>query len=205
VFFLHQKTISVTWTVPSNLTYNGESKNPTARVTGLIDGDGTTYSVAITSGNGTDGKAINAGDYTFELVLEGENAADYSISSGATKSFTIMKQRVTALWNVFSGIDLSFEVNHNPDERQLCPVVTAIRREGSSAAIGDVDSVVTHTVYKQNGTEWIAVASGGYKTVDCPSEVGTYKIEVTLKAEYAINYELPSGYYKHFTLYEDEV
>ncbi len=203
VFKIHQKTLTVSWTVPSSLIYDGTSKNPTARVTGLVSGDGTTYSVAITSGNATDGKAINAGDYTFALVLDGENKDDYTITSGATKTYTITKQRVVADWNVSSGVDLSFE--SNPDGNQMCPIITKIRKEGTSTSVGNVNDVITLTIYRQNGTEWVTVATGSPSEIVCPPNVGTYKTEANLKGAYADNYDFPSGYYKLFTIYEDEV
>ena len=100
-FSIKAKTVTPSWQVlsGSGLVYSASSKNPVVTsVDGFVANDNVDYKVEI-SGNTTDGHAINVGNYTFTIVLTGDDASNYSILSGyAKQSITITKKSVTVTW-----------------------------------------------------------------------------------------------------------
>lgn len=76
---INPKEITVTWE-NLNFVYNKTEQCPTAKSTDL-ENDGTTLIVT--------GKQTNAGNYTANAIVYGEYAANYTIKSGESSSFTI--------------------------------------------------------------------------------------------------------------------
>lgn len=76
---INPKEITVTWE-NLNFVYNKTEQCPTAKSTDL-ENDGTTLIVT--------GKQTNAGNYTANAIVYGEYAANYTIKSGGSSSFTI--------------------------------------------------------------------------------------------------------------------
>ena len=96
--YITKKDVTVTLTNPADLIYDGNSKSPLVSVSGLVSSDGTSYSLTITSGSDTNGKAVNAGSYTFELKFNGENASNYEIVGATVIDMEIEKRDLSISW-----------------------------------------------------------------------------------------------------------
>ena len=93
-FTIEQKGVSVVWSTES-LTYNGGAQAPTATLNGVINGDTCTVSVS--------GAETNAGTYTATATLTGTHKENYTITSGATKTFDINRAPNTVTITSTSG------------------------------------------------------------------------------------------------------
>ena len=94
-FTIKQKGVTVAWSTES-LTYNGNPQAPTATLNGVIDGDTCTVTV--------EGQKVNAGTgYTATATLTGTHKANYTITSGATKTFDINRAPNTVTITSTSG------------------------------------------------------------------------------------------------------
>ena len=81
------KEVGLVWG-SADLTYNGSAQAPSAKATGLLNGD--IVSVSVT------GAGTNVGDYTATASgLTGEKAGNYALPSDRTKTFAINKADVT--------------------------------------------------------------------------------------------------------------
>ena len=89
-FTIARKQVEITWT-GETFTYNGSAQAPTFEVN-WVQGDELELTAAIT-GNVTDGKAINAGDYT--ATIAAFTQGNYTLASASTKTFTIDKANLT--------------------------------------------------------------------------------------------------------------
>lgn len=94
-FTIAQKGVTVVWSTEP-LTYNGGAQAPTATLNGVIDGD--------TCGIEIGGKQTNAGTgYTATATLTGTHKANYTITSGETKTFEIKRAPNTVTITATSG------------------------------------------------------------------------------------------------------
>ena len=92
------KTLGVTWSDTTNLRYDGNAKNVTAQITGVMDGDDCT--AVVTGGNevGPSWPENNMGEeptkYTAKVSLSGDDAANYELAeSDKSKSYYILKEQ----------------------------------------------------------------------------------------------------------------
>ena len=86
-FMIAKKSIGIDWGT-TKFTYNGEEQAPTAKPTGVVDGDDLTLTVTVS------GEHKNADDYTAEASLSGNDAGNYQLPADATKEFVIHKLEV---------------------------------------------------------------------------------------------------------------
>ena len=78
-------TVSVSWTAPANLTYNGEAKVPTVELTsGVLVGDECEISAALKADNDN----VNAGQFTYVAVATNPN---YTVTYDSERTYTISK------------------------------------------------------------------------------------------------------------------
>ena len=84
-FTIAQKEVTVNWTAPYPLIYNGTEKMPTVAITGgVVAGDECNIEPQVKENNDN----INAGNCTFVAVLSNSN---YVVAEEAEKSYTITK------------------------------------------------------------------------------------------------------------------
>ena len=94
-FTIAQKGVTVVWSTEP-LTYNGGAQAPTATLNGVITGDDCGIEIG--------GKQTNAGTgYTATATLTGTHKANYTITSGATKTFDIKRAPNTVTITATSG------------------------------------------------------------------------------------------------------
>ena len=95
---VNQKEVVLTWTHYDDLVYNGSAQKPTCELTGIVNGDDVSVSVA--------GEKTNAGSYTATASLMGAKVGNYKLPTLATRTFEIAKKTVT----VTSGITANNKV-----------------------------------------------------------------------------------------------
>ena len=87
--------ITVNWTGSDSVVYSGEAYEPTIEATGLFGDDKISVMYAANDGSAlTDGKAINAGNYTATAVLPSDNYV-FAAETATTFGFTIEKVRMS--------------------------------------------------------------------------------------------------------------
>ncbi len=89
------KTLSISWTAPANLVYDGTAKLPTATLTNLVTGDDCTAVVEVAEGSN-----VNAGKFKSRVMsLMGEDADNYAIplnpTSKTSPEYTITPKLLT--------------------------------------------------------------------------------------------------------------
>ncbi len=87
-FSIAKKSIGIDWGT-TEFTYNGEEQAPTAKPTGVVDGDDLTLTVTVS------GEHKDAGDYTATAELSGMDAGNYQLPADATKEFVIHKAKLS--------------------------------------------------------------------------------------------------------------
>ena len=124
-FTIAKKSIGIDWGT-TKFTYNGEEQAPTAKPTGVVDGDDLTLTVTVS------GEHKNAGGYTATAALAGTDVGNYSLPADATIEFVIHKLevRIQALGQTgrqleHTGSPLSPSITLiGPDDVQLEGVAT---------------------------------------------------------------------------------
>ena len=88
-FTIAKKTIGIKWGT-LEFIYNGQPQQPTAKPTGVVDGDTLTLTVSV------EGEHTNAGtNYTATAKLEGKDAGNYQLPDKDTTQFTIHKKQIS--------------------------------------------------------------------------------------------------------------
>lgn len=91
---LIQRAVSIAWSMPSDLVYDGKPKNVTATVANKVAGDGVT--LAVSGGNG-----ITVDTYTATVTaITGADAANYKLPDSVTRQYAITKRTATVVWNL---------------------------------------------------------------------------------------------------------
>lgn len=132
---INQKEITVTWE-NLNFVYNKTEQCPTAKSTDL-EADGTTLIVT--------GKQTNAGNYTANAIVYGEYAANYTIKSGESSSFTIKPL----------GLSLNkylIEMNYDSSKRTWALIQTYISGQLSLMGLLSGDTVSLSISGMNDGT-----------------------------------------------------
>lgn len=132
---INQKEITVTWE-NLNFVYNKTEQCPTAKSTDL-ENDGTTLIVT--------GKQTNAGNYTANAIVYGEYAANYTIKSGESSSFTIKQL----------GLSLNkylIEMNYDSSKRTWALIQTYISGQLSLMGLLSGDTVSLSISGMNDGT-----------------------------------------------------
>ena len=132
---INQKEITVTWE-NLNFVYNKTEQCPTAKSTDL-ENDGTTLIVT--------GKQTNAGNYTANAIVYGEYAANYTIKSGESSSFTIKPL----------GLSLNkylIEMNYDSSKRTWALIQTYISGQLSLGGLLSGDTVSLSISGMNDGT-----------------------------------------------------
>lgn len=132
---INQKEITVTWE-NLNFVYNKTEQCPTAKSTDL-EADGTTLIVT--------GKQTNAGNYTANAIVYGEYAANYTIKSGESSSFTIKPL----------GLSLNkylIEMNYDSSKRTWALIQTYISGQLSLGGLLSGDTVSLSISGMNDGT-----------------------------------------------------
>ena len=156
--------ITVEWNNFEGFTYDGTAKTPTATANGTCDNDVVTLTVAVTGENATDGKAVNAGDYT--ATVEAFESGNYELSAASERPFSIAKATATL------GIEnYQDSVEYNGSAVTVTPTVN-----GAAASEGIVNVTIAYTA---DGSEAVSVNE--------ISNAGGYT--VTLQISGALNYE----------------
>ena len=167
---VNQKEVGLTWSNYAGLVYNGSAQKPTCELTGIVNDDDVSVSVA--------GEQTNAGTgYEATASLTGEKVGNYKLPTPATKTFDIAKKTVT----VTSGITAN---NKEYDGTTTATLVcsSAIidgKLEGDkltvAAATGTFadknvgeGKIVTITGFTMGGT-----SGGNYKAADTGNQTST--------------------------------
>lgn len=132
---INPKEIAVTWE-NLNFVYNKTEQCPTAKSTDL-ENDGTTLIVT--------GKQTNAGSYTANAKVYGEYAANYTIKSGESSSFTIKPL----------GLSLNkylIEMNYDSSKRTWALIQTYISGQLSLGGLLSGDTVSLSISGMNDGT-----------------------------------------------------
>lgn len=132
---INPKEITVTWE-NLNFVYNKTEQCPTAKSTDL-ENDGTTLIVT--------GKQTNAGNYTANAEVYGEYAANYTIKSGESSSFTIKQL----------GLSLNkylIEMNYDSSKRTWALIQTYISGQLSLGGLLSGDTVSLSISGMNDGT-----------------------------------------------------
>lgn len=132
---INPKEITVTWE-NLNFVYNKTEQCPTAKSTDL-ENDGTTLIVT--------GKQTNAGNYTANAIVYGEYAANYTIKSGESSSFTIKQL----------GLSLNkylIEMNYDSSKRTWALIQTYISGQLSLGGLLSGDTVSLSISGMNDGT-----------------------------------------------------
>ena len=158
------KEITVEWSNFDGFTYDGTAKAPAATAKGTFDNDVVTLTVTVTGENATDGRAVNAGDYT--ATVKAIESGNYKLSADSVQSFSIAKATATL------GIEnYQDSVEYNGSAVTVTPTVN-----GAAASEGIVNVTIAYTA---DGSEAV--------TVDEIRNAGSYT--VTLQISGALNYE----------------
>lgn len=182
---INQKEITVTWE-NLNFVYNKTEQCPTAKSTDL-ENDGTTLIVT--------GKQTNAGNYTANAIVYGEYAANYTIKSGESSSFTI-KPLGLSLNNY------SIEKSYDSTTRTWGSIQDYISKQLSLNGVLSGDTVSLLIKGMNDGTfgygsdTSITGINNNDKTgiTSYTNVVGsTYLVTVALTGSSAINYTLRTG------------
>lgn len=182
---INQKEITVTWE-NLNFVYNKTEQCPTAKSTDL-ENDGTTLIVT--------GKQTNAGNYTANAIVYGEYAANYTIKSGESSSFTI-KPLGLSLNNY------SIEKSYDSTTRTWGSIQDYISKQLSLNGVLSSDTVSLLINGMNDGTfgygsdTSITGINNNDKTgiTSYTNVVGsTYLVTVALTGSSAINYTLRTG------------
>lgn len=167
---VNQKEVGLTWSNYAGLVYNRSAQKPTCELTGVVNDDDVSVSVA--------GEQTNAGTgYTATASLTGEKVGNYKLPTPATKTFDIAKKTVT----VTSGITANNkEYDGTTTATLVCSsAVIDGKLEGDeltvAAATGTFadknvgeGKVVTITEFTMGGT-----SGGNYKVADTGNQTST--------------------------------
>ena len=130
------KEITVEWS-NFEFTYDGTAKTPTATAKGTFDSDEVTLTVTVT-GETTDGKAINAGEYT--ATVAAFTQGNYTLTADAVQSFTVAKADATLriddyntiMGSVYTGSAVTITPTINGAEDTQGIVVVSITNEAGT-------------------------------------------------------------------------
>ena len=93
------RTVTLTWTAPEDLVYDGTEKTPTVVVGNLVSGDSekVTAQIALTTGKDN----VNVGTFTFTAIgLSGSSKDNYKLPDDVTSPpYTITAKSVTLTWS----------------------------------------------------------------------------------------------------------
>ena len=167
---VNQKEVGLTWSNYAGLVYNGSAQKPTCELTGIVNDDDVSVSVA--------GEQTNAGTgYEATASLTGEKVGNYMLPTPATKTFDIAKKTVT----VTSGITANNkEYDGTTTATLVCSsavidgklegdelTVTAATGTFADKNVGE-GKVVTITEFTMGGT-----SGGNYKAADTGNQTST--------------------------------
>lgn len=153
--------LTVTWTGDS-FTYNAEAQSPEYEVTGWKgDSGGYTLTLSIEGEKATDGKAVNAGDYTAKLTLSTSGNMNYYFTAGSegtvevTHAFEITQAKLIVTWTdgintvVYNGEEQTpaFTVSGwwGADEDAYGDKVTAVNPQTHAGSYSDLQFTITGT------------------------------------------------------------
>lgn len=169
---------SISWSGSSTYTYDGYSHKYTASVHDSSNNYITGYHMNIVDANGNEvSSAVNAGTYTFTVVLDDTNYTLEGSSATASKILTINPKAVSANWNITSDT-----IAYTGEE--YIPQVTV------SGAVSGQKVNVEYTIQYQ------AEGSSETVTVNEIKEKGTYILTATALDN--PNYTLSSSSYVGF-------
>ena len=94
------RTVTLTWTAPENLVYDGNKKTPTATVANLVDGDTCIVTTVLASGDDTN---VGTGEFTyFTYKAKDLSNANYKLPDNendvTSPRYTITAKSVTLTW-----------------------------------------------------------------------------------------------------------
>ena len=100
------KTVTLNWTAPANLVYNGTAKNPTINVGGVYQGDTFGVTAGLSSGNN-----VNAGNFRYQAIINVPNSNYVLPDDAASPQYTITKKPVQLEWQ-------NIDYYYNGDEHE---------------------------------------------------------------------------------------
>lgn len=153
-FEIKPRPVSLTWTDPAGLTYDGQEKTVTASITNICGTD--QVSVSTYTGN----KNTAAGSYTAAVTaISGDNASDYTLENGSNIShgYTISKRNLEIETlgkdKVYDGTPLT---NYNYKLLNSTSAASGetieITYSGSQTDAGGSENTVSSVKVKKNGT-----------------------------------------------------
>ena len=94
------KEVTLVWTAPANLEYDGTAKVPTVVAEGLVEGDNCTVTAALTGG------ADNVNVGTFTYTATGLSNANYKLPANVVSpEYTITAKEVTLAWTAPANLE----------------------------------------------------------------------------------------------------
>ena len=100
------KTVSVSWTAPTDLVYSGTAKLPTATLGGIITGDDCTAELEV-----ADGDNVNAGSFKYRVMtLMGVDADNYALPMNSA-SYTSPEYTITKKTLILPEISKDYDGN----------------------------------------------------------------------------------------------
>ena len=169
------RTVTLTWTAPENLVYDGTEKTPTVDVGNLVNGDSEKVTAQIALTNGKDN--VNVGTFTFTATgLNNNDLKNYALPpEDVSPEYTITARAVTLTW---SDTDLTYNG----------------QAQKPTAKYFDVTGAEKQAVIK------ITSPAG----IESAKNAGTYKATATLSGADSRNYSITNST-KEFTINQAEV
>ncbi len=160
------REVTLNWSA-AGLTYNGSEQMPTFTLTNVVSGEETSFRAGLSyAGRGTD-----AGTYTVTVTNSNSN---YTIASGASKSYGINPRQVSIVWSngtlTYNGSEQMPTYNAN----NVVSGEEASFRAGLVFTGKGVNSG-SHTVTVSNTNGNYEIASGATKTYT----IGKYGVTIT--------------------------
>ncbi|MGN1373297.1 MAG: beta strand repeat-containing protein [Candidatus Coproplasma sp.] len=160
-YTIDKRTVTITWDNYQNLTYDGNPKTITAALNNAVAYDDVYLNV-------TDNIKTDAGSYTATAELAGGAAGNYNLITGKSLTYSIGRLSVEVAWNGYAGL----VYDSNP--KNVTATIT------NTVGSDEVIAVILNGVQTNAGsyTAQVNSLSG--------AAAGNYKIEGTLKQDYAI-------------------
>ena len=167
---VNQKEVGLTWSNYAGLVYNGSAQKPTCELTGVVNDDDVSVSVA--------GEQTNAGTgYTATASLTGAKVGNYKLPTPATKTFDIAKKTVTVTSGITANnkeydgtttatlVCSSAVIDGKLEDDEL--TVAAATGTFADKNVGE-GKIVTITGFTMGGT-----SGGNYKAADIGNQTST--------------------------------
>ncbi|MBQ9779183.1 MAG: hypothetical protein IJW22_09720 [Clostridia bacterium] len=194
------KTLSISWTAPANLVYDGTAKLPTATLTNLVTGDDCTAVVEVAEGSN-----VNAGKFKSRVMsLMGEDADNYAIplnpTSKTSPEYTITPKTLTvpALSKDYNGsnaVSYTFTTADGLLEGDSCTLTfdAADTSNAAAIAVGHYANAKMSNALLSNGNYMIDVNTCDLHILDTADLILLATDRFNIETDYIIVVEVKQG------------